>query len=126
MPTGNACEELNKRAARRLVESHRELEDERLVLAIRYRHNERDLYLFEVLETFPGEDDDEPFETEFDPSAELVILGKLHLTLVNAAQLRTAINRGSEIIDDLRGGGEILFEDGSEQANLLKNQLGLG
>jgi hypothetical protein len=105
-------EELNARAVRDLVRAHAERTEEPLVLAVRYGAEDRDVYLLEVLDGFPGGDDDAPFVTEFGPSAELLILGKLHLTLLSPAQLRSAIGRGDALLAKVRGGTVAYRADG--------------
>jgi len=98
------------RIVRGLVEEHRTRKDEPLVLAVRYRCDEpEDIYLLEVIGNFPGNDDDPLFETAFGPSADLVILGELHLALASPAQLRVAVERGDKLVEQLRKDGEVIF-----------------
>src|SRR5690606_14648780 len=74
--------ELHDRAVHDLIEAHKQRTDEPLVLAIRFDLNDsQDVHLLEVLDGFPGGDDDELLVTDFEPSAQLRILGKLHLAL---------------------------------------------
>lgn len=123
MASKEAYEELNRRAAKRLVKAHQELDDDHLVLAIRYNHDDEDLYLFEVLQNFPGDDDDEPFETEYKRSPDLLIIGSLHLMLASPAQLRTAVEKNAPIVDKLKN-GEVIGNDGSQEAKDLMQLLG--
>jgi hypothetical protein len=115
------------RVVRSLVDSHAKRTDEPLVLAVRYRLDDPgDVYLFEVIENFPGTADDELFSTEFGPTADLVILGKLHLTLASPDQVRTAMHRHDPALDAIRG-GEVLFPQGrrNDLAAELISALGL-
>lgn len=118
--------ELNDKAVRQLVEAHQERTDEPLVLAVRYRLDDpEDIYLFEALDGFPGGDEDELLETEFEPSANLRLLGKLHLVLGSPAQTRHAIAaRGDAIMAAIRD-GQVEFDDGSFKAAKLRKALGL-
>ncbi len=55
-------------------------------------------------------DDDDPlFVTAFDPTANLIILGKLHLALASPAQLKNAIAVGDPVVNAIRRGGEVLY-----------------
>jgi hypothetical protein len=117
--------ELNDRAVKALIESHANDTDDPLVLAIRYSAAEDDdIYLLEVLASFPGGDDDDVLMTEFEPSAELRILGRLHLALASPAQLRAAVTRNDPLVAALRRGA-IEHEDRSAAADELKTLLGL-
>lgn len=114
------------RVIRRLVESHAARTDEPLVLAVRFRvEDSSNLHLLEVLEGFPGEPDEPLFVTEFGPSAELVVLGKLQLVLASPAQLRSAIERGDPLVEELRR-GTVLHADPERGAGELSRELGLG
>jgi hypothetical protein len=119
------------RVVRELVDAHARRTEEPLVLAIRYQLDDpSDIYLLEVLEEFPGNPDDPPFTTEFGPTAELVILGKLHLALTSSAQLRAAIDRGDPIVGAVRRDGEVLYplaasRSSSRDATDLIAKLGL-
>ncbi len=98
-------EQLNARAVRDLVRAHAARTDEPLVLAVRFKLNDPiDVHLLEIIWNFPGDDDDPAFVTEFAPSADLLILGKLHLTLISPNQLRHAIDRGDAFVADVQGG----------------------
>ena len=80
---------LHDRAVKELVEAHTTRKDEPLVLAVRYRRDDPgDVYLLEVLDGFPGGDDDDLLIAEFEPSPQLRILGKLHLALGSPGQPR--------------------------------------
>ncbi|MBI4917950.1 MAG: hypothetical protein HY825_19085 [Acidobacteria bacterium] len=117
--------ELHDRAVTELVAAHARRTDEPLVLAVRYSGRDPfDVHLLEVLADFPGADDDELLATEFEPSAQLRILGKLHLTLGSPSQLRAAAGRGDAIIADIRR-GTVVFDDHSDEATGLKALLEL-
>ena len=116
---------LHDRAVRQLVEAHQRGTDEPLVLAVRYKLDDpNDIYLLEVLNQFPGGDDDELLETEFGPSAELIIVGKLHLVLGSPAQVQSAITRGDTIATAAKR-GQVEFDNRGPEASALKKALGL-
>lgn len=73
-----------------LVKIHAKLEDSPLVLAIRYAKGSLDVSLLEIVEDFPGTETDLPLVTEFEASAQFVIMGKLYLTLASPKQIRHA------------------------------------
>jgi hypothetical protein len=82
------------RVVERLLRAHASQEDEPLLLAVRYNFDDpNDIFLFEVIDGFPGDPDEPLFTTEFGPNAELVILGSLHLTLASPAQVEAAVRR---------------------------------
>ena len=112
--------ELNDRAVKRLVDAHSRLE-EPLLLAIRYKLDEPGIHLFEVLDGFPGEDTDEPLETEFGSSPEVRMIGTLKLALVNPRQFRVLAKGSSAIIEALKNDGRVEFYvgEGKELAELL-------
>jgi hypothetical protein len=125
MTTDARVRELHDRAVAELVEAHKHRTDEPLVLAVRYRLGEQvDVYLLEVLAGFPGGDDDELLTTQFAPSAQLRILGNLHLALGSPAQLRAAVARGDAIIAEVAQ-GTVVHGDGSHDAAELRKLLGL-
>lgn len=117
---------LNNKAVRQLVAAHRKRKDEPLVLAIHYDLGDPrgDIHLLEVLEHFPGADDDELMVTTFGPSANLLILGNLHLALGSPAQVRSAVERNDAIAAAARD-GEVVFDNGSAKAKALKREFGL-
>jgi hypothetical protein len=79
-------------AVRDLVETHAKLARSPLALAVRFGFDDPlDVHLLEVIENFPGGDDDPLFATEFAPNERFLILGKLHLTLASPRQLKRAI-----------------------------------
>lgn len=124
MTTEERVRELNSRAVEQLIEAHKKQTDEPLLLAIRYYGNDPlDVYLLEVLDGFPGGHEDELFVTEFEPSAQLRVLGKLHLALGSPEQLRAAIERKDPIIEQLRE-ATVEFRGGNEAEHLLA-ELGL-
>jgi len=125
MSTEDRVRQLHERAVRELVEAHKQRTDEPLVLAIRFDlADTQDIHLLEVLDGFPGGDDDELLVTEFEPSAQLRILGKLQLALGSPAQLASVIRRGGEQLERFRH-GVVVHDDGSKRAAELKSGLGL-
>jgi hypothetical protein len=109
---------------RELVAAHAKLEDTPLILAIRYSKgfkNFLDVHLLEIVDNFPGKPDEPPFLTEFEPSAQLLILGNLYLTLASPDQIRNAMRLSKsssrspdakaarKLLDAVRVGGEIVF-----------------
>ena len=119
-------DDLHDKAVRRLVAAHRRRRDERLVLAVRFDQDDStgDVHLLEVLDRFPGGDEDELLVTEFAPSASLIIVGKLHLVLGSPAQVLSALKRGDAVTAAVQGGA-VVFDDGSREAARLKKELGL-
>ncbi len=129
MGSGSSVEQrvqdLHNVAVKRLIEAHQNL-DERLLLAIRYDPDDSvDIGLLEVLAKFPGGDDDELFVTEYEPSPNLRILGKLHLTLGSPGQLRSALDRGEALISKVKRGTVEFVDKSSEDASQLLEDLGL-
>jgi|SRR5690606_14959999 len=117
--------ELHEKAVKRLVEAHQQLE-EPLLLALSYDGDDPiDVHLLEVLEKFPGADDDELFSTTYESSASLRILGKLHLTLGSPAQLRAAVRRGDPLIGKLAGAQVVFVDRSKSEAEQLLDELGL-
>jgi hypothetical protein len=124
-PVEERVKELHDRAVRGLVQAHRQQTEEPLLLAIRYKRDDpMNIYLLEVLRDFPGSDDDELLDTEFASSANLLILGKLHLVLGSPGQLRAALRRHDPIIDEVKRGTVEYSEPNSEVGALL-GELGL-
>ena len=111
---------MHEGAVEQLIDSHKRRTEEPLVLAIRYelKHPD-DVFLLEVLDGFPGGDDDELLTTEFGPSPSLLVLGTLHLSLGSPAQVLGAAQRGDAIIDKARR-GKILWSDGTPIATKLR------
>jgi hypothetical protein len=125
MSTDDRVRELHERAVRDLVEAHKQRTDEPLVLAVRFDLTDaQNVHLLEVLDGFPGGDDDELLVTAFEPSAQLRILGQLQLTLGNPAQLDTAVRRGGKSIERFRN-GVVVYDNGSQRAREMKKALGL-
>lgn len=114
---------INERALRGLIAAHATRFDEPLVLAVRYRHADRDVHLLEVLEGFPATPGEVPLETEFAPSAEFLLVGKLHLTLVSSEQLSLLIKEGAALVDALRADGTVEYH--ASGAKPLIEGLGL-
>jgi hypothetical protein len=123
-PNGDRIKELHERAVRQLVDAHVKRTDEPLILAVRYNLDDNDLYLLEVIDAFPGGDGDELFLTEFERSANLIIVGTLHLALGSPKQVEAAIARKDPIIDAIKL-GQIVHDDGSVTAADLKRAIGL-
>lgn len=99
MTNDERVRQLNDSAVRHLIDAHKKRSDEPIVLAIRYRLDDPvDVYLMEAIANFPGGDDDELLTTEFEPSAQLRILGKLVLALGSPAQVQAAVRRGDALI----------------------------
>jgi hypothetical protein len=125
MSTEERVRQMHDRAGYDLVEAHKQRTDEPLVLAVRFDLTDtQDVHLLEVLDGFPGGEDDELLITEFEPSAQLRILGKLHLTLGSPAQLESAIHRGGASVERFQN-GVVVHDDGSRRATDLKRALGL-
>jgi len=125
---GARLEALVDQAVQRLVDAHAARTDEPLVVAVRFdRDATPDIHLLEVIEGFPGPDDDEMLETEFGPSPELRIMGALHLTLASPGQLRTAVARGSGTVQRLTADGVVLHPNAAAtgEAAALLRLLGL-
>lgn len=115
---------LHDRAVRKLVDAHVKSSEEPLLLAVRYRVDDpNDIYLLEVLDGFPGEDDEPPFETEFERTPDLIIQGKLHLALVSPAQLRAAMVRRDALVDEIKRDGRVEYQ--SYDASELVKELGV-
>jgi hypothetical protein len=117
--------QMHDRAVHDLVEAHKQRTDEPLVLAVRFDlADTQDIQLLEILDGFPGGDDDELLITEFEPSAQLRILGRLRLTLGSPAQVESAVRRGGASVERFRN-GVVVHDDGSHRAAALKRALGL-
>ena len=84
--------ELYEQAVSDLVDAHAKLTRSPLALAVRFRFDDPvDVHLLEVIENFPGGDEDPLFTTEFESNERFRILGKLHLTMANLRQLEHAV-----------------------------------
>ena len=111
--------ELNDRAIKHLVDAHARLE-EPLLLAVRFRLDESGIHLFEVLDGFPGPDEDPPLETIFGSSPEVRMVGELTLVMASPGQFRTLAKGSSGLADQLKAGRvEFYTEEGKELAELL-------
>jgi len=111
---------LHEAAVRKLIDAHKADREEPLVLAIRFPGEViDDIYLFEVVEGFPGSDDEEFMEMKFEPSANLRTLGDFHLVLGSPAQLLAAIKRKDPILRKIRK-GKTLFNEHKQADGLLK------
>ena len=112
---------------RDLVGQHREIRDEPLHLAMAYEpgRDSSDVFLFELLGNFGGNDvnpDPQLFEVAFGPSLGLALeLGQnLHLVLTNPEEFRVALEQhwptAEEIRDAVRRGDfEVLHADETGQ-----------
>lgn len=135
-------EDFYKKAVSDLVDAHAKLKRSPLVLAVRYRQKGLDVHLLEVIEGFPGADEDPPFTTELAPNERFLILGKLYLTLSSPAQLRHAIELSAKrsvlapvrsarkLLAELRADGEVLYAartppSRATTAKKLKSELAL-
>jgi hypothetical protein len=108
---------------RELVEAHRELEDEPLLLALYYAPERRpqDVFLFEVLENFGRNMVDpnrELFEVEGGSTIDFPMQPdqRLHLVLTNPKELEVAQREGWAAFDELRnaikrGTYEVIYQD---------------
>lgn len=127
MPIANqdTLRSLHDKAVRQLVSAHQRRREEPLLLAVRYRREDPiDIHLLEVLDQFPGGDDDELLITEFGPSANLRMVGKLHLALGSPAQVFAALKQGGELAKALKD-GEVVFERRGSEAAKVRKALGL-
>ena len=120
----NSIKYLHDKAVRQLIAAHRQRTEEPLILAVRYNLDGGDIYLLEVLDGFPGGDEDELLFTEFGPSANLIIVGRLHLVLGSPAQVRFALERDDNQIKEAVKCGKVVFDDGSAEATRLKKAVG--
>lgn len=125
------------REIRSLVESHKRLQDEPLLLAVCYDpgRNSGDVFIFEVMDNFGGnmvDPDGDLFEVEFGASTtvdmRLPAGNKLHLVLTNPTELSVALRAGwkraREVVTAISNGGfEILFEDAQRGHALVKQML---
>ncbi|MBN1612768.1 MAG: hypothetical protein JW940_39465 [Polyangiaceae bacterium] len=117
--------ELNERAVRLLIEEHAARTDEPLILAVQYALDDpTNIGLLEVLDDFPGGDDDDLLITEFEPSASLRILGKLRLALASPGQLQSAAQRGDSELERART-GVVVYESSDPRVASLRATLGL-
>lgn len=125
MSADERIRELNDRAVGELIQAHKERTDEPLVLAVRRDSADgQDIHLLEVLDGFPGGDEDELLVTEFERSAQVLILGKLHLALGSPAQLDAALRRGDVAAVQFKS-GRVVYEENTERSRTLKRALRL-
>ena len=115
----------------RLVESHRSLEGEPLLLAILYAplRNAGDVFVFEVIENFGSnsiDPDSELFEVSFDSTADFPLPPghKLRLILTNPEELRAAVRDQWPLAQELRqamrdGRARVIWAD-PEHRDLLE------
>lgn len=128
-----ACKEIED-----LINSHRKLTQEPLLLAMYYnpnrQHKHNDIFIFEVLDRFGDnlvDPDGDFFEVEFGTSTSVDVrlpeVSTLHLVLTNPVELMAALNKrwpkANELVAAIsRGEFEILFED-AQRGIELRNHL---
>lgn len=108
---------------RKLVDAHATQREERLVLAVRFQHDDRDVRVLEVLDGWPGENDDPLFSSELGSTSDLVLPGKLHLLLGSPPQVRSALARNDPSLDPIRKDGIVIFP--STEADDIVQALGV-
>jgi hypothetical protein len=120
-----------------LVDRHKNLQDEPLLLAICYDpgRDPGDVFIFEVIDHFGGnmvDPERDLFEVAFGASTSVDMKlppeCKIHLVLTNPNELSAAVredwSRAQEITKAIsRGDFEILFEDGPRGKTLLQQLL---
>lgn len=92
-----------------IVDGHRQLKDEPLLLAVYYApaRDQDDIFLFEVLENF-GNNQIDPdrnlFEVTYGSSSDLSLAPgqRLHLVMTNPTEFRAALKEGWRLADELR------------------------
>lgn len=106
-----------------LVEEHRQLTDEPLLLAIYYKPDRetQDVFLFEVIENFGAgavNPDRELFEVTYNSTSGFVLepSQRLHLVLTNPREFETAIQEKWPLLEELRrairaGDFRVLYSD---------------
>jgi hypothetical protein len=99
---------LQERAVQKLVDAHATRRDERLVLALRFQHEDRDVHLLEILDGWPGGDDDPLSPMEFAPTADLLFPGMIQLLIGSPAQIRAALARGDDVLGPVRLDGSVV------------------
>ncbi len=99
----------NLEDVKRLVEQHRSLIDEPLLMAIYYKpgREAHDIFIFEVIENFGGgavDEDKEFFEVSYaSPSGFPLEQGrKLHLVLTNPEEFTTAVHEKWQLLEELK------------------------
>lgn len=104
-----------------LVEEHRELKDEPLLLAVYYapERQPQDVFLFEIVDGFGNNDvdpDREMFEVTYaaTPALPLAADQELHLIITNPTELKVALEQGWELVTELRdakrdGKAEVIY-----------------
>lgn len=116
---------LKNRAVTSLVEAHRVRADEPLLLAVRFEIDDPlGVGLFEVVDGFPGDDDDGLLSTDYEPSARLRLAGPLRLVLGSPGQVLGAVARNDDAIRALRQ-PSVVFEAGSDDGRRVREALGL-
>ena len=124
MTARDRIKKLHDDAVHHLIDAHKRRTDEPLILAVRYNLDDEDIHLLEILGNFPGDDGDELLTTDFEPSANLRIFGKLHLTLGSPGQLRSAIAENHALVEAAKR-GEVVHMDESREAYELNGLLTL-
>lgn len=97
------------REIQRLVNEHRQMADEPLLLAIYYRpeREPQDIFLFEVIENFGGgaiDPDREMFEVTYNSTSGFPLEPgqRLHLLLTNPKEFETAVRDNWPSLQELR------------------------
>jgi|WetSurMetagenome_2_1015567.scaffolds.fasta_scaffold99793_3 hypothetical protein len=114
-----------------LVEEHRTIEDEPLLLAVYYvpERNPEDIFLFEAIEKFGGgeiEDDREMFEVTYGstPGFPMATGQQLHLVMTSPEELQEAVKQAWSHVKELRTAfsenrATVLFKDEQKGKQLL-------
>jgi len=123
MPVDATTAKLQERAVRKLVDAHVTQREERLVLAVRFQHDDRDVRVLEVLDGWPGENDEPLFSSEFGSTSDLILPGKLHLLLGSPPQVRSALARRDPSLDPVRADGVVVFR--TTEADDIVQALGV-
>ncbi|HEY3282655.1 MAG TPA: hypothetical protein VGN26_10310 [Armatimonadota bacterium] len=119
-------------SVKRLVEQHRDLKDEPLVLAVYFR-KDGEPHVLEVVQGFGLDqvnEDGELFRVAFGTSRAFPLYenDSLHLILTNPKEIQVAINEGwadlGDVLSAIRvGAATDVFDDGSEDARRIWKAL---
>lgn len=126
-----------ERSLRKLIDQHREIEDEPLHLAISYQppRDPHDVFLFEVIgDSIDGiRTDRDLFEVTFEPTAQLPLASgeRMHLVLTNPREFRQALDENWPLANELRDAirshdYKVLHSDTNGEAilNLMREPVG--
>jgi hypothetical protein len=114
-----------------LVEAHKTLQEEPLLLAVYYapQRNQEDVFLFEVVENFGGgsvDEDRELFEVTYGstPGFPMGPGQQLRLIMTNPKEFELAAKQGWTLVQELRTAfhdkrARVIFEDGKQGPQLL-------